>query len=69
MAKKNVTIEEPIEEVAIEATEPTVEPVNWFANGYPSRDFINPLPQIITGETVVTAEENNATLNGGQEEA
>jgi len=62
MAKKNVTTEEPIEEVAIEATEPTVEPVNWLANGWPSRDFFSPIP----GVTDVQAA---AAQDGGQEEA
>jgi hypothetical protein len=76
MAKKNAPIEEPIEEVAVEAIEPTVEsveptaePINWLANGYPSRDFFSPIPGISEGKASAQApiEEVIPSQDGGQE--
>ena len=71
MAKKNVTIEEPFEEVAIEATEPTVEAVNPLANGYPSRDFFSPIPGVSEGKASAQAPVGEVipSQDGGQEEA
>jgi hypothetical protein len=74
MAKKSVTIEEPIEDVAIEATEPTVEPVDLLANGWPSRDFFTPIPGITEPIAAAVAEEapvveEAAAQDGGQEQA
>jgi hypothetical protein len=65
MAKKNAPIEEPFEELTVEATEPTVEAVNPLANGYPSRDFFSPLPGVSEGKAPVEV----PAQNGGQEEA
>lgn len=71
MAKKKEVIEEPIQEVAAEAAvEPTVEPIDWFANGYPSRDFINPLPDAMKPKEAPVVEEAPAETpaeDGGQE--
>jgi len=69
MAKKNAPIEEPIEEVAVEATEPTVEAVNPLANGYPSRDFFTPIPGVSEGKASAQApiEEVIPSQDGGQE--
>ena len=69
MAKKNVTIEEPLqEEVAVET--PIVEaPVAEEATelpawaGYPSRDFVNPI------EGVYNARLETPAQDGGQEQA
>jgi hypothetical protein len=72
MAKKSTPIEEPIEEVAVEATELTAEVVNPLANGYPSRDFFSPIAGVSEGKavaTVVPTEEVIPSEDGGQEEA
>lgn len=75
MAKKNATIEEPVQEEAVvetpivdveettqEVTEaPIVEEKPWA--GYPSRDFVNPIEGVYNARLETPAED------GGQEQA